>query len=171
MLPFLPEKPETPGSCLMVVNWNSLTFNEVKCKVLHLSQNNPKHEYSLGNEWIDSSPVAGLRLGRTCCYWWMKNRKCIDTMCLSLQLRKAIVSWYASKVCQGNRLWGRRVLQRSGVLGQAGLFFQHRGRKKSSVNPGSNPVKHVKIGGSTDRRDQGWAEHCVTTSKTKNERS
>ena len=40
----------------------------------------------------------------------------------------------------------------------------------SSPNPGSNPEKRVKIGGSTEHRDQGQTGHCITTSATKKER-
>ncbi|GAB0187446.1 hypothetical protein GRJ2_001209900 [Grus japonensis] len=36
--------------------WAHVNLMKAKCKVLHMGRDNPKHNYRLGREWIESSP-------------------------------------------------------------------------------------------------------------------
>ncbi|GAB0190195.1 hypothetical protein GRJ2_001484800 [Grus japonensis] len=39
-----------------LVSYNLIKLNKAKCKGLHMGRGNPKHNYRLGGEWIQSSP-------------------------------------------------------------------------------------------------------------------
>ncbi|GAB0185686.1 mitochondrial enolase superfamily member 1 [Grus japonensis] len=66
---------------------NRMKFNKAKCKVLHVGRHNPKHDYRLGEEWIESSPEEkdlGILIDEK-----------YNSVCL--HPRKPTVSWAASK--------------------------------------------------------------------------
>lgn len=46
---------------------NPMKLNKTKCKTLHLGQDNPKHKFKLGREWIEGSSEIWGRSG------WMRG--------------------------------------------------------------------------------------------------
>ena len=78
---------------------NLMKFNKAKCKVLHMGQDNPKHKYRLGGDWIESSPEEKDMRG-------LVVEKLNMTQQWALAVQKATVSWTASPAAWPAG-WGR----------------------------------------------------------------
>ncbi|GAB0209738.1 mitochondrial enolase superfamily member 1 [Grus japonensis] len=111
---------------------NLMSFNKVKCKVLHVGRGNPQYQYRLGDEGIESSPAEDdsgvlvdekLNMTQQCVLAAQKANRVLGRIKRSMtsRSREVILPLYSTLVrphleyCI--QLWGPPAQERHGAVG------------------------------------------------------